>query len=242
MSIALPITATNGLTATMITTAAIEASAGLSPDDPIVLEPVTPTVEIAAGTELSTTAEGDNTSQTTLQNVAAIVPDIEINLYTEASEKSSVLRTLRAPEVLTILQADAYWVQGETTDGIVGWVEAYWLTYSGDISQLPRELHYRTVIEDKADLPEQTGSKLPFTYGTIISVEGAESYPLLDNPKNPDSQLTEAPVGADVTLLFSAEGTTTYGSSLWYYVEMSDPAGKNVLWQGYLPAAVVVER
>ena len=98
------------------------------------------------------------------------------------------------------------------------------------------------VIEDKANSAEQAGGKLPFTYGTVISVEGAESYPLLDNPKNPESQLTRVPVGTDVTLLFSAEGSTTYGSSLWYYVQMSDPEGKNVLWQGYLPAGVVVER
>ena len=175
-----------------------------------------------------------------LPPVIAIVPDVDINLYSEANEKSLILRTLRAPEQLTVLQADAYWVQGITSDGAIGWVEAYWLTYTGDTAQLPRALQYRVATTPVA--VEQSGSKIPFSYGKVISAEGATSYPLLDDPDRPASQLTVAPVGADVTLLFSATGPAQYDSTTWYYVQMSDPAGQNVLWQGYLPAAVIEPR
>jgi hypothetical protein len=198
-------------------------------------------VSVAATPSLALTSTLSATADV-LSNVVAYVPDIAINLYAEASEKATVLRTLRAPETLAVLQADAYWVQARTSEGEVGWVEAYWLTYGGDIAQLPRELRYRVVVEAEADTPEQTGGKLPFTYGVIIRVADAEQYPLLDNLKNPESQLVQAPVGAPVTLLFSTEGPATYGSGLWYYVQMPDPGGQNVLWQGYLPAEAVASR
>lgn len=171
--------------------------------------------------------------------IIAIVPDIEINLYAEASEKSPVLRTLRAPEQLTVLQADAYWVKAVTDDGAEGWVEAYALTYTGDTRRLPIALQYRVAaIPD----PTQNESKTPFTYGEIISVEGTTAYPLLDDLQNPDSAQIDAPVGAAVTLLFEATGPVAYGSDRWYYVQLSDPGGKNLLYQGYLPAAVIVQR
>lgn len=174
-----------------------------------------------------------------LQGVIGIVPEVAINFYSAASEKSLVLRTLQAPDQLTVLQADAYWVQGVTADGTMGWVEAYWLTYTGNTAQLPRALQYRVAATPVA--PQST-SKTPFSYGKVISVDEATSYPLLDDPATPASQLTIAPVGAEVTILFAAQGPTAYGSTAWYYVQMADPDGKNVLWQGYLPAAVIVER
>ncbi|MCE7988190.1 MAG: SH3 domain-containing protein [Caldilinea sp. CFX5] len=170
--------------------------------------------------------------------IMAIVPDIAINLYAEPSEKSPVLRTLRAPDQLTVLQADAYWVKVATADGTEGWVEAYALTYIGDTARLPIALQYRVA----APAPVQNESKTPFTYGEIISVENAAAYPLLDDLQNPASILIDAPVGAAVTLLFEATGPTAYGSERWYYVQLSDPGGKNLLYQGYLPAAVIVQR
>ena len=171
--------------------------------------------------------------------IIAIVPEVAINFYAEASEKSPVLRTLQAPEQLTVLQADAYWVQAMTSDGTIGWVEAYWLTYMGDTARLPIALQYRVAAPPAV---EQSESKVPFPYGVIVSVESATAYPLLDDPQNPASELTQAPVGTVVTLLFEADGPPAYGSTRWYYVQMSAPDGQNVLLQGYLPAAVVVER
>ena len=171
--------------------------------------------------------------------IMAIVPDIEIKLYAEDSEKSPVLRTLRAPEQLTVLQADAYWVNVATEDGTEGWVEAYALTYTGDTTRLPIALQYRV-----AAIPDliQNESKTPFTYGVIISVEDATVYPLLDDLQNPASVLIDAPVDTPVTLLFEATGPTAYGSDRWYYVQLSDPSGQNLLHQGYLPAAVIAQR
>ncbi len=188
--------------------------------------------------------EDDDTTVTPAQAliapavITAIVPDIEINLHADASEKSPVLRTLRAPEQLTVLQADAYWVKVATADGTEGWVEAYALTYTGDTARLPIALQYRVA----APAPVQSESKTPFTYGVIISVENAAAYPLRDDRQNPESALIDAPVGAAVTLLFEATGPTAYGSERWYYVQLSDPGGKNLLYQGYLPAAVIVQR
>jgi energy-coupling factor transporter ATP-binding protein EcfA2 len=171
--------------------------------------------------------------------IVAIVPDIEINLYAAASEKSPVLRTLRAPDQLTVLQADAYWTKVVTSDGTEGWIEAYALTYAGDTGRLPIALQYRVAAVPD---PVQNESKTPFTYGEIISVENAAAYPLLDDLQNPESVLIDAPVGAAVTLLFEATGPTAYGSERWYYVQLSDPDGRNLLHQGYLPAAVIVPR
>lgn len=214
-----PLTTTRRLTATIISTAE---------------------VGLAASATDAVSASGALSTPVRLQNVIAIVPDVDINLYTEASEKSAVLRTLRAPDQLIVQQADAYWVQGVTSDGIVGWVEAYWLTYTGNTAQLPRALQYRVATTPVA--ATQNGSQIPFTYGAVMSVAAATTYPLLDDPYHPSSQLTTAPVGAAVTLLFAAPGPLAYGSELWYYVQMADPAGNNVLWQGYLPAAVIEPR
>lgn len=223
------LTATTALTAPVNTT----DRAGLEPPDRIdTLSPFTATETLTASMALSTSVR--------LQQVIAIVPDVDINLYQEASEKSPVLRTLRAPAQLTVLQADTYWVQAATADGLIGWVEAYWLTYAGDTSQLPRALQYR--VEATPAPITQNGSKIPFTYGEVISVDNATAYPLLDDPYNATSQLTVAPVGTAVTLLFAADGPVNGGSTLWYYVQLADPAGKNVLWQGYLPAAVIAPR
>ena len=230
----LPATTTRSVTDTVALTATIilteQADINASPTPFTVTSTVTDSV--IASVVLSTPVS--------LQAVIAIVPDVDINLYTEASEKSAVLRTLRAPEQLTVLQADAYWVQGVTSDGAVGWVEAYWLTYTGNTAQLPRALQYRVATTPVA--ATQSGSQIPFTYGTVISVAAATTYPLLDDPYNPASPLTTAPAGAAVTLLFAAPGPLAYGSELWYYVQMADPAGENVLWQGYLPAAVIAPR
>lgn len=230
-----PLTTLRVLTETTTLTATVDATdqAGLEPTDRIdALSPFTATDTLVASTALSTPVR--------LQQVMAIVPDVDINLYSEASEKSPVLRVLHAPDRLTVLQADAYWVQATTDDGLTGWVEAYWLTYTGDTAQLPRALQYRVAATPAAITPN--GSQMPFTYGVVISVDGATAYPLLDDPYNAASQLTTAPVGTTVTLLFAANGAVNGASDLWYYVQMADPAGKNVLWQGYLPAAVIEPR
>lgn len=220
----LPLTTMQNLTDTAALTATVTR-------DQARLDITVPDTVIASGT-LSTPLR--------IQNVIAVVPDVDINLYSEASEKSPVLRILRAPDQLTVLQADAYWIQAATSDGVIGWVEAYWLTYTGDTAQLPRALQYR--VEATPVAIAQNGNKIPFTYGRVSSVDGATAYPLLDDPYNAASQLTTAPVDAAVTLLFAANGPVFSGSKLWYYVQMADPEGQNMLWQGYLPAAVIEPR
>ena len=185
---------------------------------------------------------GMPTSEVASGDLVAVVPDIEINLYAAASEDAPILQQLRAPTQLTVLQSDVYWVNVVTPDNTIGWVQAWLLTYTGNISLLPRELRYLTVDKAPSDSPVQRADKLPFVFGTLISVEGARGYALLDNLKDLESEVVWAPVGSEVTLLFTAEGPPLHDNPVWYYVQLLDPGGQNLIWQGYLPAAVIAPR
>ncbi|MEZ4682140.1 MAG: hypothetical protein R2932_48830 [Caldilineaceae bacterium] len=114
------------------------------------------------------------------------------------------------------------------------------LTYRGDARLLPLELRYLVVSEELAS-PEQVNN-LPFTYGKVISYGGSEGDYLLNDPHNEQSGLIWVPVGTDVTLLFEANGSPSYGSGIWYFVSIIDPAGENLIWRGYLPAEVLAPR
>ncbi len=204
---------------------------------PLTLTLQIPPLTAILGMPTSNVADGE---------LMAIVPDIEINLYAEASEDAPVLQQLRAPMQLTVLQADLYWVKvavpDDEPDDTVGWVQAWLLTYTGNIDLLPRELRYLAVAKATPDSTLQRADKLPFVFGTLISVDGADGYALLDNLKDPASELVWAPVGTEVTLLFSAEGPVRSDNPTWYYVQLLDPGGQNLIWQGYLPAAVIAPR
>jgi len=229
------ITETAGLTASEPVTAALllvspDITATASLDD---------SADAAAGldasaplTDTATPTTTDTVSETQIPRGALLadVPDVEINLYARATEDSTILQTLRYPAQLTVLRADnLQWVKVETEDGVMGWVQAWLLTYQGDASWLPLGLRHLVI-------------KLPFTQGVIQSLDGATDYALVANPQNPDSELGRAPVGANVTLLFYAEGPVMYGSNLWFYVRMADPAEPDRFLTGYLPAQVIVPR
>ncbi len=173
-------------------------------------------------------------------SLIAIVPEIDVSLYAEPSEKATVLQTLRAPLQLPVLEADSFWVQVLLPTGRTGWVQAWLLTYRGDAKLLPLELRYLVISEQVT--PVQQSSTLPFTYGTLISFGGAEGDYLLNDPQNEQSGLVWVPVGTDVTLLFEAKGASSYGSGVWYFVSLVDPMGENLIWRGYLPAEVLAPR
>ncbi|MEZ4735884.1 MAG: SH3 domain-containing protein [Caldilineaceae bacterium] len=172
-------------------------------------------------------------TQTAVQpgQLYAIIPDIDLNLYAQASSAAPVLQTLRAPAQLPVLQADTDWVQIVTADGITGWVDAASVYYVGADALLPSALRYLRLKD-----------QLPFIYGRVINTDGAASYALLDQPDNPESIVTEVPVDTDVIVLFEGEGPEVKGSNIWYYLSIVDPTGENRLLRGYLPAAVIAAR
>ncbi len=189
-----------------------------------------------------------------LPGITAIVPDIEVPLYAEPRDDGVVLTTLRAPLTLPILQATSYWVQvlvtPETAADVaqIGWVQAWLLTYQGDAAMLPAELRYLVISSEKAVTAANAG--LPFTYGIVISVDGADGYALRDAPNQAANEVSWSPVDTPVTLLFAAQskptdlanGTTDGLNGQWYFVSMVDPGGANLIWRGYLPAAVIAPR
>lgn len=199
-----------------------------------------------------------NTVLAPLPGIEAVVPDIEVPLYAEPRDELAPLLTLRAPMTLPILQASSYWVQvvvsadvaatTATDEPLIGWVQAWLLTYRGDAAMLPAELRYLVLNEAAA---ATQGTDLPFIYGVVISVDGATGYPLRDAPNPVANAVAWSPVDTPVTLLFTTHGTPPpgYGNAAtgteqpqWYFVSMVDPGGANLIWRGYLPAAVVAAR
>jgi len=194
-------------------------------------------------TRLPSTVTVSATTATALSNVPsliAIVPDIDVPLYAEPSERTAVLQTIRAPLRLPVIQADSFWVEVMVATGETGWVQAWLLTYQGDGSQLPLELRYLLVSDAMATTEQAT--TLPFTYGTVISLAGVASVDLLNDPNAEESVLLRVPVGTEVTLLFETKVAAADGRALWYFVSILDPAGQNLIWRGYLPAAAIVPR
>ena len=189
-----------------------------------------------------------------LPGITAIVPDIEVPLYGAPRDDAAVLTTLRAPLTLSILQATSYWVEvlvaGATAADVaqIGWVQAWLLTYQGDAAMLPPELRYLVINSEKAETAPNAG--LPFTYGVVISVDGAAGYALRDAPNHTATEVIWSPVDTPVTLLFAVgtkqgdliKGPVAATDEPWYFVSMIDPGGANLIWRGYLPVAVVEPR
>ena len=189
-----------------------------------------------------------------LLGITALVPDIDVALYAEPRDDAPVLATLRAPLTLPILQATSYWVEvlvaGETAADVaqIGWVQAWLLTYQGDATMLPAELRYLVIDREKA--ATAPNADLPFTYGVVISVDGAAGYALRDAPNHAATEVSWSPVDTPVTLLFAVgakpgdliKEPAAAVDEPWYFVSMIDPGGANLIWRGYLLAAVVAPR
>jgi hypothetical protein len=226
-------------------------SAALADPDPVLLTQV---VSTSITGVVSPVVSPPDPWADPLLGISAIVPDIEVPLYGEPRDDAAVLTTLRAPLTLPILQATSYWVQvlvaGATAADVtqIGWVQAWLLTYQGDAAMLPPELRYLVINSDKATTAPNAG--LPFTYGVVISVDGADGYALRDAPNHAAPEVSWSPVDTPVTLLFAVstkqgeliKGTTAAIDEQWYFVSMVDPAGANLIWRGYLPATVVAPR
>jgi len=242
-----PITATLAITAVPVAITPLTVTTAL----------VDPNAIVVTQTLSSLSSGVINTVLAALPGIEAVVPEIEVPLYAEPREEQPPLLTLRAPLTLPILQASPYWVQVVVSDDdgstappqpVVGWVQAWLLTYRGNAAMLPAELRY-LVLNEVAVATQ--GADLPFPYGVVISVDGATGYPLRDAPNAVANAVAWSPVDTPVTLLFTAQETSPPGDGdavsragqpQWYFVSMIDPGGANLIWRGYLPAAVVVAR
>ncbi len=207
----------------------------------LVTVPIT-SIELVTATTALVTATALVSPTSITPTLMAIVPDIDVPVYTEPSEGAAMLQSIRAPLRLPVVQATSFWVEVRLPTGQSGWVQAWLLTYQGNARQLPLELRYLLVSEATTPVAQEQSTHLPYIYGTVVSVAEAGDYALLNDPNNAQSTLIRVPVGTDVTLLFEAKGTPSYGSGLWYFVSIVDPQGENLIWRGYLPAEVVAPR
>jgi hypothetical protein len=190
--------------------------------------------EDVTGTQQLTIAIASATSGISLtSDLFAILPDIDVSLFEQPDANLPVLATLRAPNLVPVLEATPEWIKVVGQDGQTGWLRAWLVTYAGNAERLPAELRYLVVTEQ---------DDVPFTYGTVISLGGAEGDFLLKDPNDEQSGILWVPVGTEVTLLFPREGVQSYGSGDWYFVTLVDPGGENQVWFGYLPKEVIAPR
>lgn len=188
-----------------------------------VTEPLT--VAIAASVNITSFGRGQ---------LYAILPAVEVGLRESPQNDAAVLHTVRGPVQMTVLQLteSATWVKVALPDGPTGWIPVWMVTYTGDTAQLPIALRYLT-ISDRKDVP--------FTEGRTISSGAAQGVFLLSAPNDEQTGILWVPTGTRVTLLFPAQGSSRYGSGIWYFVTLVDPNGENHIWRGYLPQEVIEE-
>ena len=162
----------------------------------------------------------------------AIAPDIDASLFADADLNADVLAQVRFPTRLRVEELSPEWAKVETADNITGWIRARFFTYEGPREALPLELRYR-LVSGRDDLP--------FIYGRVTSFGGAEGDYLLRSPDDEQSGFRWIPVGTEVTVLQSSEGSPSYGSSIWLLVSLVDPDDAGRLLQGWLPQEVIRE-
>lgn len=129
----LAITATEGLTESLVVTSPVIAGAPSAP---------TPASPVDTG-------------------LVAVIPDIEMRLFAEPDTAAPALTTLRAPDRTPVLDVRGEWAQVIAPNGQVGWIRSWLVTYLGDPERLPAELRY-LVISDQTDVPFTDGQVKSF--------------------------------------------------------------------------------
>jgi len=165
----------------------------------------------------------------------AIIPDITIGQRIQPAFDAISRQLLRAPDRARVSRVtDDLWVEVESPrDGITGWIYGGWVTFDGDPMLLPARLRVR-VVTNRNDLP--------FVYGKVVSFGGAQGVYLLNDAKNEMSGFLWVPIGTEVVVLMVGDGVRSYGSGLWYLVNLVDPVVKNEVRDGWLPKEVVQPR
>ncbi|MDT8307439.1 MAG: SH3 domain-containing protein, partial [Anaerolineae bacterium] len=165
--------------------------------------------------------------------LSALLPPIPLSLRSEPAAGDNVITRLQGPARLPVQRIEGDWILVSAGAGQTGWLSGYYLTFIGNADALPRALRYR-VLSDRDDLP--------YVYGQVVSVGGANGAYLLYDPASEKSDLVWIPTGTEVTLLLPVQGARTYGSSVWYLVELVDPRDDEKLVTGYLPAEMLAQR
>jgi hypothetical protein len=214
----------------------------LAPSRPVVTQRPTVTAtpdipETATVVALQAQLSAVRATQTALARpqLYAIMPDITIGQRIQPAFDAISRQLLRAPDRARVTRVtDDLWVEVESPkDGITGWVYGEWVTFDGDPLLLPARLRFR-VVTNRTDLP--------FVYGKVVSFGGAQGDFLLSDAKNERSGFLWVPTVTEVVVLLVGDGVRSYGSGVWYLVNLVDPTGKNEVHDGWLPKEVVQPR
>lgn len=168
----------------------------------------------------------------------AIIDWITMSLRAQTALDSDVIRLVRPPSKLPIIDTQDTWILTELPTGERGWIDGRWVVYGGNASLLasllPPSLRYR-VITDRTDLP--------FVEGTVVSHDGAQQqYHPFKKPADGQEMIVSVPVGQKLLVLGPGSGSTAFGSGQWFIVTFPDPSGENIVYTGYLPVEVVAKR
>lgn len=193
-------------------------------------------VVAAVQTQIAQQAARDAASQVISQQstddgLYAVIPDIDMRIFSDPDANSSVLAQVRQPDRLPVIAVSGEWANVEF-DGQTGWLRAIFTTYEGDATLLPENLRY-LVTTNRSDLP--------YIRGIVRSFGGALGDWLLTDPTNQQSGYVWVPTDTEVTLLLSGKGLTAYGSGIWYFVMLVDPRNQAQVVKGWLPAEVIAE-
>ncbi len=191
----------------------------------------------AVQTQLAQQVARDTASQAVSQQtdstlLYAVIPDIDMRVFSGPDASTTVLAQVRQPDRLPVIAVSGEWANVQLDDGRTGWLRAIFTTYEGDASVLPESLRY-LVTSNRADLP--------FVRGTVISFGGSVGDWLLTDPTDQQSGYVWVPVDTQVTLLLAGKGLTEYGSGIWYFVMLVDPRNPAQVVKGWLPSEVLVE-
>lgn len=191
----------------------------------------------AVQTQLAQQVARDTASQAVSQQtdssaLYAVIPDIDMRIFSGPDASTSVLAQVRQPDRLPVIAVSGEWANVQLEDGRTGWLRAIFTTYEGDASVLPESLRY-LVTSNRTDLP--------FVQGTVRSFGGAFGDWLLTDPTSQQSGYVWVPVDTEVTLLLTGKGLTEYGSGIWYFVMLVDPRNPAQVVKGWLASEVIVE-
>ena len=163
----------------------------------------------------------------------ALAPDANMSIFAAPDVNAERLAVVHSPDRLLVREVTAEWTKVRSAEEIEGWIRTVFFTFDGPPDALPAELQFR-LVSNRVDLP--------FVYGRVIAVDGAEGADLSADPDDEQSGFRRIPVGWPVTLLQIGAGAQAYGSDQWGLVMLVDPDNATLIQQGWLPLALLAPR
>lgn len=195
---------------------------------------VAPTASITSEQSVSITLPAATNTQSSMQGVWALIPDISLVLRKEPFEDAEQTESVRYPDKLAVIQIDSnLWIEVQSPSGETGWLYGLYVLYEGDKSQVPTRLRYQ-FINNRDDLP--------YVFGQIKAFDKADSIYLVADPfadpTEETNQLKALSIGTKVTLMLKSSGVNNFGSGIWYWVMYVDIDANSLLW-GFLPEEIL---